>query len=140
MMIFSGAVLMAGIILIAKTSFLFDDTDTILLNETVAKSNISYDWRTEYQNVINLWFDPRCKFKNLKKSYFENYYAMPLKRAFMMTTVLFSQQIAPIPTEDEPNYCYLIGAIIALSCAGLTAALLIISKKVKTVENLMLRQ
>ena len=61
MMIFSGAVLMAGIILIAKPSFLFDDTDTILLNETVAKSNISYDWRTEYQNVINLWFDPRCK-------------------------------------------------------------------------------
>ena len=68
MMIFSGAVLMAGIILIAKPSFLFDDTDTILLNETVVRSNISYDWRTEYQNVINLWFDPRCKLKNLKKS------------------------------------------------------------------------
>ena len=66
--IFSGAVLMAGIVLIAKPSFLFHDTDKILLNETVAKSNTSYDWRTEYQNVINLWVDPRCKLKNSKKS------------------------------------------------------------------------
>ena len=66
--IFSGAVLMAGIVLIAKPSFLFDNTDKILLNETVVKSNTSYDWRTEYQNVINLWVDPRCKLKNSKKS------------------------------------------------------------------------
>ena len=68
MKIFSGAVLMAGIVLIAKPSFLFHDTDKILLNETVVKSNTSYDWRTEYQNVINLWFDPKCKLKNSKKS------------------------------------------------------------------------
>ena len=52
---------MAGIVLIAKPSFLFHDTDEVPLNETVVKLNISYDWKIEYQNVINLWFDPRCK-------------------------------------------------------------------------------
>ena len=58
----------------------------------------------------------------------------------MIITLFIFEQIAPIPTEDEPNNYYFIGAIIALGCAGFTAALLIISKKVRTVECLMLRQ
>ena len=61
MKIFSGAVLMAGIVLVTKPSILFHNDYSVFLNESSVRSNASYDWRKEYQKEIILWFDPRSK-------------------------------------------------------------------------------
>ena len=58
-LIFLGVVLMAGIVLVTKPSFLFNYNDGVFSNESWAESNISYDWRKGFEENIFLWFDPR---------------------------------------------------------------------------------
>jgi len=53
----SGMVLMAGIALITKPSFLFPDNDNGILKSTWTKANDSTDWRKEYAKGIFFLFN-----------------------------------------------------------------------------------
>merc|ERR1719167_785514 len=55
----SGAVLMAGIVLVTKPSILFHNDYNVFLNESLVRPNASYDWTKEFQKEIILWLDPR---------------------------------------------------------------------------------
>merc|ERR1712242_650872 len=53
----SGMVLMAGIVLITKPSFLFPDNNNDVLKSAWMKTNVSTDWRDEYKKGIFFQFD-----------------------------------------------------------------------------------
>ena len=55
-------VLMAGIALITKPSFLFLDNDNGILKSTWTKANDSTDWRKEYAKGIFFLFDLKSKY------------------------------------------------------------------------------
>ena len=57
-----GVVLMAGIVLVSKPSFLFLKDDHIALNASRVGANSSNDWRNEYEKGAFFFFDLRSKF------------------------------------------------------------------------------
>ena len=58
---------MAGIVLVAKPSFLFLNNDHIVLHGSCVGANTSNDWRNEYEKGTFFFFDLRSKFYSFHK-------------------------------------------------------------------------
>ena len=52
---------MAGIVLVTKPSFIFQDIEDVLLMGSWIKANATKDWRVEYEKDIFFLFDLRSK-------------------------------------------------------------------------------
>ena len=55
---------MAGIVLVTKPSFIFQNETNTLLNGSWIKSNATKDWRDEYEKGIFFLFDLKSKCKS----------------------------------------------------------------------------
>ena len=55
---------MAGIILVTKPSFIFQNETNTLLNGSWIKANATKDWRDEYEKGIFFLFDLKSKSKS----------------------------------------------------------------------------
>ena len=133
--------LLAGIVLVAKPSFIFDNQLTPSQNHSSPTYDTS-DLRAEYSNkhyllyslrskndkACLLWIDIWVTFKNV---YFDSLYNF-----FLIGQLLFLcndtvSPIAPVPSSIDRDDYYFIGALIALSNAVICAANQILIAKVK---------
>ena len=55
---------MAGIVLVTKPSFIFQNETNTLLNGSWIKANATKDWRDEYEKGIFFLFDLKSKCKS----------------------------------------------------------------------------
>ena len=66
---------MAGIVLVTKPSFIFQNETNTLLNGSWIKSNATKDWRDEYEKGIFFLFNlkSKCKSKMISLLIFSTY-------------------------------------------------------------------
>ena len=123
---------MAGIVLVTKPSFIFQNETNTLLNGSWIKSNATKDWRDEYEKGIFFLFNlkSKCKSKMISLHIFIGHYILFWLMIFYFFTF---NNIAPIPPEHDPEDYYFIGALVALSCAIFGGALIVICSKVNLI-------
>ena len=131
--------LLAGIVLVAKPSFIFDNQLTPSQNHSSPTYDKS-DLRAEYSNKHYLLYSLRSKNDKacllwidiwVKNVYFDSLYNF-----FLIGQLLFLcndtvSPIAPVPSSIDRDDYYFIGALIALSNAVICAANQILIAKVK---------
>ena len=78
---------MAGIVLVTKPSFIFQDIEDVLLKSSWIKANATKDWRDQYEKNIFFLFDLKSKW--ISKMISLNIYQPYNTTSFLANVILF---------------------------------------------------